>query len=156
MINFWRKYIVCKILYYSIQVFKILNYFRSLYGKAFTHLIRLSGIIHCYNHTFKFLIEHRQNLVTPKFKEFLETSKKDFHGGLIELKTVEMSQSLLDYFNKNKIILAGYKFSNEELLNEDLIVLVKSYISVRTQNIMQHQMIGKFEFLNYNLNRLKS
>ena len=90
------------------------------------------------------MLGHRQNVVTPKFKEFLETSKKNYHCEFIELKTVEMAQRLLDYFNKNKIILAGYKFTNEELLNEDLTVLVKSFISVRTQNIMQHQMIGKF------------
>jgi hypothetical protein len=85
------------------------------------------------------------NSISPNLRQYLESSKSKFHENeKIETKSVEMAVRMLDYFNKNKLILAGYKFNNDDLVKKNLIESVLFLIEQKTQNLMHYQMMGNF------------
>ncbi len=93
-----------------------------MYGKATTHLIRLSGILHNIDIVSELIIEApnvKLDEITEDFVNYLNDKvNKEFdfkEFSIIRKKTVQNAETLLRYINSNRVILLNYDFN----LNED-------------------------------------
>ena len=115
-----------------------------MYGKAITHLLRLSSIIQTLEDAFK-ILESLNHDPKDKLSTELKTAIEDHIGdnkyNIMEVSAVENAEKLVHYFNAHRLAMAGYdivlhspttncKSIVEELINK---MLVKSNSSVQSK-----------------------
>lgn len=126
-------------------------------GKATTHLLRLTGTIHCLMEAVKFL--KNKNIVdsnkTNLSKQFVSAIEKEFQDSapnisLINASTVLMAEQLLIYFNRHRLIFSCYKFDYEnDLYGEIKKILSEQNEMSKIQNFNSRQ-IYVFSKILYN------
>jgi hypothetical protein len=102
-----------------------------MYGKAVTHMIRISAIINCLESAFHevthlpLLNKHNlcKELDTEIEKVFLKKSAQRFR---ITTENLISAKNLVDYFILNRLILAGYSSNlNYDTISENISSILK-------------------------------
>lgn len=106
-----------------------------MYGKCLTHLLRLCGAIHNINKATEIgvkLKNSNKKQITQEFVSDFESNinnfKKDYQK--ISAETVNQAALLLEYFNSQRVIIAGYNTLN--LNGTNLEQELKNYLSMNS------------------------
>ena len=93
------------------------TYITAVCGKAPSQLLRLAGILESLHSAFNYVFEvsTEKEVVNQNFIMELEEHLKSFNIIMVVNKTsMERAYNLLEYFNKTKLILSGFKYDNWE------------------------------------------
>ena len=117
-----------------------------MYGKSNTLLVRLSGVIHVLNtcvetiKNFKDCSNSKE--ITKEFKSDLETHKSKIRNELkIQKSSLLQAKNLLNYFNSNRAIIAGYKGLNIKADGSNLDEEIIEYLKKKKENFQSDQKI---------------
>ncbi len=86
------------------------SYLKAMLGKNPVHVLRLAGILEAFHEGFEFVMNNSNEKLelTTEFTNQLETHIKSLPSDVtIGKMNMQRSFSLLEYFNKTKLILSG-------------------------------------------------
>ena len=124
-----------------------------MYGKSNTHLVRLSGVIHVLNacvETIKNCHYCNSSEITQEFKNDLVNVKillrNEEKFVTIQKSDVEQARQLMNYFNANKIFIAGYKLKlrpDASNIDEEILSYLgsKVYLHLEEENIIEDEKL---------------
>ena len=111
-------------------------------GKGPTQLLRLSGILQALHDAFDYVM----NTSTEKFEltinfsndlqVFLETNPLK----IISIDNVNRAYKLLEYFNKHKLVLAGYEIDINDDIKDIFIHEARRYVFMKVITKFGHQV----------------
>ena len=124
-IAFSNFYVTIIKLDFILNVFYIL---RALLGKVPTLLLRLSCILQSLHDSFNYimgLVPEKRFKLDDKFEKDLNEHFKTHIETEINLESVKKAYNLLEYFNKNKLVLAGYTIDSSLEIEEIFDLLIQ-------------------------------
>lgn len=116
-------------------------------GKGPAHLLRLSAILQClhdgFNHVSVFAPVKKK--IDAEFVENVEDMIAKGCDSIVSVENVKRAHALLEFFNKNKMILSGYLHEDwSGDFKEILISLVKAKPAVTLeQQIIRHILLSE-------------
>ncbi len=119
-----------------------------MYGKCTTHLIRLCGVIHTLNKAIRLIRDFpdasNNAEITNRFKADLVASQGTFHSNrIITIENVNHAESLLNYFNFNRVILANYKLEKVEITGRNLLHEIVCFIKTK-KSLLGRKLSSKY------------
>jgi hypothetical protein len=108
-------------------------------GKLPSQLLRLSAIIHNIHEAFNYVstISSEKKNLTPDFALRLEEHFKTINSFTVSGENLVRGYNILEFFNKTKLVLAGFECGDWELSIEDIF---KSFLNP-LESVQQHSMI---------------
>jgi hypothetical protein len=121
-----------------LSVINILKFFifRAMLGKVPTLLLRLSCILQALHDSFEYIMSldsSERFILDSKIEERLNFESRT--QTIISLENIERAYQLLQYFNKNKLVLANYEIDTNidiELTFDKLITELSTEIDTNT------------------------
>lgn len=122
-----------------------------MFGKAAILLLRLCGVLHCIKQAIKFLKEKNLNDCSKRnlTNEFILSVENHFKTTVFDITNIETdivyeAEELLTYFNKNRIILAGYEINFDEI----------DFYSAIHNCIIKLKNVGEISLITINKNNM--
>lgn len=122
------------------------GFLSAMFGKAATMLLRLAGALKAFKTSTQFLEEHlciggfdkrRLNVLDAEFINWVEINlhkiSEKAESFLVDSETIDEAARMLDYFNINRLKLAGYSIGNQPIELECLVELLEGASSVYDQ-----------------------
>ena len=112
-----------------------------MFGKAITHFIRISAILHCFEIAFEILTNLKVDnkfVLSLKLKDQIDEAieMKGASCWLIEEDILVSARNLLDYFVLNRLILAGYNSTlSQNSNNRNIKSIIKAVKDVNQNTV---------------------
>lgn len=113
------------------QCYQLSTYIKAILGKASTHLLILAGILQAFDEGFHYVnnISEEKFSLNQKFKEDLIKNLSLIENKItISEDNIKRAYRLLEYFDKNKLILSGYEHEDWSLPLSEIIKGILSQI----------------------------
>jgi hypothetical protein len=118
-----------------------------MYGKATTHLIRLSAIVQVVDQVIDVIISFPGESNQSHISESFIANVKEAKNNSLKIKTISAqsvmyAKNMLDYFNHQRLILSGYNIDCN-VDSSNLYECVKTYI-IEKRAKFERLINGKF------------
>ena len=116
-------------------------------GKGPAQLLRLSAIIQTLHDAFDFVTTHAlaEKKIQESFVKKVEKALETSNNCIISGENMIRAFNLLEFFNKNKMVLSGY--TTENWSSALIVILAKILRSTRAIETLEQQIV-KFILLN--------
>ena len=121
--------------------------FSAVCGKCPSQLLRLSGILQLLHDAFDFVktLELENLVLNENFISLSQEYIKTQTNNLIDVENMDRAYNLLEFYNKNKLILAGYTFFDWQTeIHQIFLKLLENNKKKESTNSSLENIISKY------------